>query len=291
MINRVLHEVQSIILSNRIILDYPQLKAKDNRVNLHSFFAEDDGEHKNLGDHLSKVVVEWMLAQKQLSLDTWVDGKQDLYAIGSILLMGHQNTAVWGTGMPFEPSKIRGLFHNRYCRKLDIRAVRGPLTRQTLLKLGHECPEIYGDPAILMPLIYTPKRREKIINRLIIPHFSMENMAAADQDCGQILSMKTNDYQYVIDTICSSEVVISSSLHGIILAEAYGVPAIFFQDRPERFNYKYADWYLSTGREMCVCDGLNAAKMTQPMPLPNVAEMQEKLMDVFPYDLWRSHLT
>ena len=286
MINRVLHEVQSIFFSDRIILDYPQQKAKKNRVNLHRFFAEENGEHKNLGDYLSKVVVEWMLAQKHLSLDTWVDGKRDIYAIGSILLMGHQNTTVWGTGMPFEPSKIRGLFHNRYCRKLDIRAVRGPLTRQTLLKLGHECPEIYGDPAILMPLIYTPKRREKIINRLIIPHFSMENMAAADQDCGQILSMKTNDYQYVIDTICSSEVVISSSLHGIILAEAYGVPAIFFQDRPERFNYKYADWYLSTGREMCVYAGVSEARTKRPMPLPNVNEMQQKLMNAFPYDLW-----
>lgn len=286
MISRVFHEVQSIVFSNRIILDYPQIQANDNSVNLHYFFAGDDGEHKNLGDYLSRVVVEWMLAQKQLSLDTWVGEKRDLYAIGSILLMGHQNATVWGTGMPFEPSKIRGMFHSKYCRKLDIRAVRGPLTRQVLLKLGHECPEVYGDPAVLMPLIYAPKNREKTIKKLIIPHFSMENLAEAFQDEDKILSMKTNDYQYVIDTICSSEVVISSSLHGIILAEAYGVPAVFYQDRPERFNYKYADWYQSTDREMRVCADLAEARGSKPMLLPDVNEMQEKLMNTFPYDLW-----
>lgn len=98
--------------------------------------------------------------------------------------------------------------------------------------------------------------------------------------------MKTDNYKSVIDAICSSEVVLSSSLHGLILAESYGVPAVFFQDRPDRFNFKYEDWYRSTGREFQVCHSLEEARYANPIELPELDGLRKGLLDSFPYDLW-----
>jgi pyruvyltransferase len=171
-IKRVSDEMLSFLQKNRIILDYPSVKSRDNRVNLHYYFADEGLAEKNLGDYLSIVVVDWMLRKEGMSLDTCIQGKKHLYAIGSIILMGYQNCTIWGTGFPFAPSLLRGLPHRYPFRKLDVRSVRGPRTRDVMLALGHSAPKIYGDPAILMPYIYTPTYREKKTDYVVIPHFS-----------------------------------------------------------------------------------------------------------------------
>ena len=127
---------------------------------------------------------------------------------------------IWGSGL------LRG--KDRYwwssLRKLDIRAVRGPLTRQALLKNGYDCPEIYGDPAILMPLFYQPVDQVKRYAFRVVPHMVFGSAYP------NVLSPHTADWKAFIDGLVQSELVISSSLHGIILAEAYGVPAILLND-------------------------------------------------------------
>lgn len=109
MVKRVLQEIQSRILCNNIILGYPELKCEKDKVNLHCFYPEYTSQAEdNLGDYLSKVVVEWMLEQKSLTLSTKISEgvRKHLYAIGSIMLMGYQNATVWGTGFPFSPGMM-----------------------------------------------------------------------------------------------------------------------------------------------------------------------------------------
>ena len=114
--------------------------------------------------------------------------EEGLYAIGSILT--HKalwsSCVVWGTGTLCHDSlsgeTLRVFPLNRSIPKLikrlispettkaDIRAVRGPLTREAILKEGGKCPEIYGDPAIIMPRLYTPKIGAKHKAGLILHH-------------------------------------------------------------------------------------------------------------------------
>lgn len=293
--NRIMREAYNYIFSDGMILHYPFVKSKDNVVNLHYFkegfeHGEKNEQGYNLGDELSKTVTEFMLEKRNLSLDAYVEGRKHLYAIGSILLMGYQNAAVWGTGLPFEPSALRSLLHRKPFRKLDVRLTRGPLTRKVIMSKfggGADIPDIYADPAVLMPYIYTPKKAEEKKEYVIIPHFSQEKLLAESYPEDMIIGMATDDYASVIDGICSAKKVISSSLHGIILAEAYGVPAVFYRDRPERFNFKYEDWYASTGREF-VSRTLDEALKCEAEPLDKeiTKQLSDNALSTFPYDLW-----
>lgn len=102
-----------------------------------------------------------------------------------------------------------------------------------------------------------------------------------------IISMNTNDYKSVIDKIVSCKKVYSSSLHGIILAEAYGVPAVFFRGIPAVIDFKYKDYYASTGRfDVPMANNLAESFSFEAPELPDLSKLQQGLMDAFPYDLW-----
>lgn len=272
------------------ILDYPTISVVRNSVNLHFFHSQEaqskDRAEANLGDELSPLVVDWMCARFGFKRDKHINETRHLYAIGSILLMGHQNATVWGTGLPYRPFFSKGFPHRSMFRELDIRCVRGPLTRSVLRRLGHECPEVYGDPAVLMPMIYKPRPLESR-EVVFIPHYSKEHEMIKVVGEENIVSMRTDNYSGVIDKICSAKKVVSSSLHGIILAESYGIPAIFLQDRPDALSFKYEDWYSSTGREtFAKARTLDEALHMQNDLPSNIKNMQDKLLETFPKDLW-----
>lgn len=83
--------------------------------------------------------------------------------------------------------------------------------------------------------------------------------------------------------------MISSSLHGIILAETYGISAVMLSDTPSSNITKYKDWYYATGRKNftivnSVEEGLKIK--CEPLPITVIEEMQAQLIDTFPCDLW-----
>lgn len=299
-IKKVLNEAKSIINADDIILYFPNVKAKDHRVNLHVSdmkqnghvpAADDTRSPYNLGDYLGLVVVNWMLEQKGLSLDDYVEKKKHLLTVGSGAVKSYQNMTVWGSGVERElPQLFRRFFQRNWFRKLDIRAVRGPLSRDYLMKLGHKCPEVYGDPAILMPLIYKEKGNSCMGQKYevsIIPQLVTEKRIRENYPDVHIISMNTNDYKGVIDQIVQSKLIVSSSLHGIILAEAYGVPAVFFRGIAKEIDFKYLDYYSSTGRnDIHIAASFEEAITQKPLPLPDLPPLQEGLLKSFPYDLW-----
>ena len=118
----------------------------------------------------------------------------------------------------------------------------------------------------------------------VIRHWTDDSVAK------NIIPVLTTDYKGFIDDVVSSEKIISSSLHGIILAEAYGVPAVLYIPKGKEdsiWEFKYRDYYYSTGRrEFPIAHSVEEALDVEPCRLPELSELQENLLKTFPYDLW-----
>ncbi len=141
--------------------------------------------------------------------------------IGSIITwMTKENFVIWGAGVvyPDQPLKYK---------PKKVLAVRGPLTRRYLIRQGVECPEIYGDPALLFPHFIIPPRNKKY-KLGIIPHFRdkenpLLNKYKQRNDI-RIIDVESKKWNSFIEQICECEIVISSSLHGLIISDAYAIP-------------------------------------------------------------------
>lgn len=101
------------------------------------------------------------------------------------------------------------------------------------------------------------------------------------------IEILTTDYKFFIKEILSSEYVISSALHGIILSESYGIPTIFLRENLNQ-DLKFDDWYFSTGRyEYMYITDIKDLSEDFTNVIPSLKVMQENLINSFPYDLWQ----
>ena len=64
-----------------------------------------------------------------------------------------------------------------------------------------------------------------------------------------------NNWKDVIDQITACDYIASSSLHGIILADAYGIPNVWIQlsNRIRGNGFKYRDYYEGCGKFNVEC--------------------------------------
>lgn len=257
-------------------------KAKKDRVNLEYYTTT-----VNLGDALAPVIFDWMLERNQICADAPTPKTTHLLTVGSLIGgSGLFDATIWGSGIKSFDA-VCGLGKRKYFQKFDIRAVRGPLTRQILTTCGYKCPEVYGDPAILMPLIYQPHESNMKREGIGIVQHYLSNEGIPDSKNIKNIDIQTTDYKYFIDQITSCEKIVSSSLHGIILAEAYGIPAVFLTKGRDGEILKYYDWYFSTERRSVKAAlSFEEAVCMEPMPLPDLRQMQKGLLASFPYDLW-----
>lgn len=267
---------------NEIILNDLHRSANPNHVNLHWYSCGRTDGMENFGDFLAVPIYQYMLNKFGIDENVKLMKTKHLYTVGSILFWGRQKATIWGSGLLTYPPK-----GTRRSSKfdLDIRAVRGPETRRILLNEGFECPEVYGDPAILMPYIYKPKKIEKTEEYSVILHKSSGNKYDKQ------IPILCRDYRDVIDQIVISKKIISTSLHGIIVAEAYGIPAVMLHDDRADFNLlKYNDYYYSTGRYTYpIAKSMEEALEIEPVELPQLAMLREGLINTFPIDLWRNN--
>lgn len=209
-----------------------------NKVNLYWWNSQ------NWGDALNPYLVE-LISKKEAR---YVGGKDrhKYMVIGSILNMADKMTTVWGAGFIRQDDSFEnGQAPGRVC------AVRGPLTRNRLLELGVECPEVYGDPALLLPQFYQPKI-EKEYELGIIPHYTDKESDKLDsyKSLGHvnIIDVEGGVFSFV-DEVNSCKNIVSSSLHGIICADSYNIPSgwIKLDEKLLGDDFKFRDYHRSIG--------------------------------------------
>lgn len=204
-------------------------------------------QNENYGDLIGKYLVEKISKKKAV----WIHpGRRTLrnkfrkiyLTVGSILTQVNGSCVVWGSGIISKEYKIK---------KAVFLAVRGPQSRKLLLEQGHNVPEIYGDPALLMPKFFNPIviKTHKLG---IIPHYVDYDLIIEqykDQHDIIIINLMTNDVEAITKLIISCEAILSSSLHGIIVSHAYQIPTVWvrFSDKIFGDGVKYQDYFESVG--------------------------------------------
>lgn len=269
-----------LVQKNRCILGDVTRPARRGSINYEWWSTGEGAARENVGDTLGPLICDWMIARRSV-IDKG-NSTRFLLSVGSILAQSLNDATVWGSGL-LKPNTPR-TFNPRLCQ-LDIRAVRGPQTRRVLMAKGYAVPEVYGDPGILMPLIYTPKvNHPKDV--LFVPHHKSHYCPRECEDLRTISPVGCT-YAEFIDALANSSLVVTGSLHAVILAEAYGCPAVLVADRDNFSDFKYRDWYESTGRSCFpVVGDVRSALETEPCAVPDLTLLQSGLLKAFPYDLW-----
>jgi len=199
-------------------------------------------EGVNWGDALSPVLVELLSGKPALHV-TGLHHHRYL-AIGSILGSANERAEVWGSGFIRGDDKL-------FAKPRAVHAVRGPLSREKLLRMGIGCPEIYGDPALLLPRFYNPEVTKRHVIG-IIPHYVDKGhpwlVRMQDDPRVRILDIEADIHQFVKD-VKSCDIVLSSSLHGLICADSYGVPNAWIRlsDGVVGGDFKFCDYRRSIG--------------------------------------------
>lgn len=278
-------------------------------------------DENNFGDRLSPYIITKLTGQEpQLKQER---DHSKLVAVGS-LINKHSilsNSVFWGTGilseefcnfgLSFKPFPLSDCIG--YCRThlqgksmaQNFRALRGKLTRNTLERMGLSTdylPQALSDPAILMPYLYQPKTSSQRFKLGLICHFSqpttdLEKLVADkyEQEVRFISMFRDTpeELEQCIDEICSCDQIASTSLHGIIVSQTYGVPALFLQDNGHAVNrhctFKFYDYF--TGTQQTPQDPLKfdnyvelipkLLNMSFPQP-PKFRELCQDLLEAFP---------
>ncbi|BAL23288.1 polysaccharide pyruvyl transferase family protein [Azoarcus sp. KH32C] len=232
----------------------------------------------NFGDHLSQIVVSRLLAERSLTLDDEVEQGARLLAIGSILHFAGDGDVIWGSGVN---GKVPESCFT--AKRLDVRAVRGPLTEEFLRARGHRVPAVYGDPALLVPLLFGGRFRPTGEQALVfVPNLHDLPFVAGKPNVVSPLS----GWNTVITEILKARLVLASSLHGLVIAEAFGIPARYVRLSDTENLFKYQDYYYGTGRGQfeyakSIPEGLEMGGM------PSFSFDPQPLLAAFPWDLWR----
>lgn len=195
----------------------------------------------NLGDILNPYIVERLSGIPP----RFVPKGDGILAIGSVIKFAREGTHVWGAGTPRMTDTLSP--------KATYHAVRGPLTRRLVLESGGHAPQIYGDPAMLLPIIRPAAQKRHRLG--LIRHYT--HAALPLQVSGDVVEIGLDrvgysDIEDFLDELTSCEAIISTSLHGLIIAHAYGIPtrrAVFSASDTQipGDGTKFSDHYAAFG--------------------------------------------
>ncbi len=199
-------------------------------------------ERSNAGDQASAAIVSYLSCRPVEVIGAGAVGTSNLIAIGSILHWADGNSIVWGSGLINENIELA-------LKPKSVLAVRGYLTWEKLKQQGVDSPQIFGDPGVFLPWLYPKQAPRWPLG--IIPHYVDQDEPFVLQAAAggvKIIDVTAPLEQYAT-ALSSCERILSSSLHGLIFAHAYGIPGAWIKmsDRVLGDGFKFFDYYSSIG--------------------------------------------
>ena len=233
---------------------------------------------KNFGDCLSPIILKHYGFTPVFCTN---HNKSDVVVAGTLLQWLERDYAGYVVGAGAD----EGVYD---FGKAKVLAVRGALTRANLKV---DTAPVMGDPGLLMPLIYNGAR-EKKWEVGIVPHFVDFNhpfigkmMAKYNGKCKRIDVLR--DPKAVIDDITACRYILSSSLHGLIVADAYGIPnarIVIRETMPtSRYDYKFNDYYSIFQYEHTpveITDETEMESLVSKCELQNRQKVQRKIAEL-----------
>jgi pyruvyltransferase len=243
----------------------------------------------NYGDALNIHLIKCLVNTNYYESYFFKDNKEELLMVGSILHRLHESSIVWGSGLIKE-----GMLLNTKPKR--VYAVRGPLTRKELLKNNIECPEVYGDPALLTPFLYKPKNDIKKYKYGLLPHYIdkyhpfVKEFSKRDDTLLIDIEGNYNKWTDLIDLMLSCENILTSSLHGVIISDSYQIPNVWIKatDGVTGNGFKFRDYYLSVNKDHKFPLDINVDKDTKQInsclsQWTKIDFDYRKLLNSFPY--------
>lgn len=244
------------IKSSAVISD-PETVLKQFTLDHERLIVEDDAipltywvNTPNFGDLLSPWLFTKLTGKKTKLVFSDVKGSKKILdkpayiAIGSILSRVQDKSIVWGSGA-FGTEQRRQI-----SAEAQYHAVRGPLTRCLVNNIGATCPEVYGDPALLIPLVYNPDVAKEYEIGVVLRWSEKKWLTEAEAGPGvKIIDLGTDDVEAVLNAMKRCKRILTSSLHGLIIADAYGIPNAWLSSRtPKGGEFKFYDYFLSVDK-------------------------------------------
>ncbi|CAA2105545.1 hypothetical protein MBUL_03245 [Methylobacterium bullatum] len=239
--------------------------------------------YANFGDALSAVMVA-AISGRVVRHAAFDSKSERLVAVGTI---GHAisngTVHMWGTGLDAQrcPGNPNPAPYQRPAgTEFHVHAVRGPKTGAVLRAQGIAVPEIYGDPVYLLPKFWPMDHVAKTHEIGVIVHLTE---LASQDPAATVLDVMTRygipperkgDIRIIntiterdapslrakVEEIVSCRHILSTSLHGLVIAECYGIPSAWFatygqgegrelklDDDEEKVDHRVRDFYLGAG--------------------------------------------
>jgi pyruvyltransferase len=199
----------------------------------------------NVGDRISTLIVEHVAQHPVATTGRDACTCSNLIAVGSIMHWADECSTLWGCGAldpryPIKPPR-------------RVLGVRGRLSADLLRRNHIDCPDIFGDPGVFLPELFsiTPSG---LIPIGFVPHCN-DAKSPFTERCrreGIAILEVGFDPSAFVERLTACARVISSSLHGLVIAHAFGIPAAWIalsemHGPGVSTDFKFFDYYSSFG--------------------------------------------
>jgi pyruvyltransferase len=271
------------------------------------------GPHSNFGDELGPPIIQRILelatgcSAKQLSIFNIAHLGHSYYnrsfpclmSVGSLWRFVMTGDHLWGTGVAYDGTV------QRRCEKqhrgppqvhnLTIYSSRGPKSTEQISRFcpwaSNQTIASAGDAGVLVPYLFPEylQSKEPTQEYCIIPHYNERAHQVFRQHRKATLSVQQM-WENITLAIQDCRKVVSSSLHGIILAEAFNIPnrRLTLSERPG--NFKFSDFYQSfRGYEPKHTNNLTEAvdQPNQPLDAVTREAYAKHVLKTFPMHLFQ----